>query len=294
MSRPVPSELTPHVITPVEAQRRLLLTQEAGCRPDPVDVDHARRLARDMACGDWDDANPVPLVLCSHGAVIRGVHRLHAVVISQVPRAFLIARDVPHHVRHVPGSKARTAADAIGAIGVVSHRKETAAAVQLVHLYDTERDTLPWTAWEHRVFTNAETVRLLRTRYPDLPRSVPAMTALRSGLRSTPPAALAAAYLITRASSASPAAADFFQGLIFTPRLEPGDPRGDLHAWFSAQSAAPRGKLASAHQLGLILTCWNAWAAGTVWDGSVFGAATPMPALRRVAAALAPAAQRPV
>lgn len=295
MSRPVPSELTPQVITPVEARRRLLLTREAGCRPDPVDVDHARRLARDMACGDWDDANPVPLVLCSHGAVIRGVHRLHAVVISQVPRVFLIARDVPHHVRYVPGGKARTAADALGAIGVVSHRKETAAAVQLVHLYDTERDTLPWTAWEHRRFTNAETVRLLRTRYPDLPQSVPTMTALRSGLRSTPPASLAAAYLITRvASSSGPAAADFFQGLIFAPRLEAGDPRSDLCAWFSAFGAAPRGKLASAHQVGLILTCWNAWAAGAAWEGAVFEPDDPMPAICRVTAAPAPEARRPV
>lgn len=286
MNSLVKSELTPQVITPAQAQRRLLLTQEAGCRPDPVDVDYARRLARDMAYGDWDDANPVPLALCSHGAVIKGRHRLHAVVISQVPRAFLVARDVPHQVRYIPGGKARTAADALGAIGVVSHRKETAAAAQLVHLYDTERATLPWTAWAGRIFTNAETARLLRTRYPDLPQCVPAMTALRSGLRATPPATLAAAYLITRAAcGAGPTAADFFQGLIFTPRLELGDPRVDLHAWFSARGAAPRGRLASAHQLGLILTCWNAWAAGSVWDGAAFGPNTPMPDLCRVTAA---------
>jgi hypothetical protein len=226
MSGSVPSELTAQVITPAEAQGLLLLTRDAGCRPDPVDVDHARRLAHDMACGDWDDANPAPLALCSHGAVIRGLHRLHAVVISQVPRNILIARDVPHHVRHIPGGKARTAADALGAIGVASHRKEIAAAVQLVHLYDSERDTLPWAAWDSRIFTNAETVRLLQTRHPDLPPSVPTMTALRSGLSSTPPASLAAAYLITRATSGlSPAAvADFLQGLIFASHLEPSDP----------------------------------------------------------------------
>lgn len=283
-------EITAQVITPVEAQQRLLLTREAGCRPDPVDVDHVHRLARDMACGDWDDANPAPLALCSHGAVIRGLHRLHAVVVSQVPRTFLIARDVPHHVRYLPGGKARTAADALGAIGVASHRKEIAAAVQLVHLYVTERDTLPWVAWESRVFTNAETARVLKTRYPNLPRSVPTMTALRSGLRSTPPASLAAAYLIARAASdLRPAvAADFFQGLISASRLEPGDPRRGLHAWFMARGSALRGRRASAHQIGLIITCWNAWTAEEAWDDAVFGPDDPMPDMCRIAAAPTP------
>ncbi|MGW3954641.1 hypothetical protein ACWEKM_27750 [Streptomyces sp. NPDC004752] len=155
MSRPVLPELTVQVVTPTGAQRLLALTRETGCRPDP-DVDHARRLAHDMACGAWDDANPAPLALCSHGAVIRGLHRLHAVVISQVPRGFLIARGVPHRVRHVPRPKARTAADAVGVIGVASHRKEVAAAVH--HAKDwplcsaspdpgTGSMCSPWTGW---------------------------------------------------------------------------------------------------------------------------------------------------
>lgn len=279
------SELTAQVITPAEAQRLLLLTREAGCRLDPVDMDHVRLLARDMACGDWNDANPVPLALCSHGAVIRGVHRLHAMVISQMPRRFLIARDVPHRVRYVASSKARTAADALGAIGVASHRKEIAAGVQLVHLYETERNILPWAAWERRIFTNAETVRLLRTRYPDLPLSVPTMTALRSGLSSRPPASLAAAYLITRAASGlASAAADFFQGLIFPSRFEPSDPRHALHTWFKTRAAAPRGRVTSTHQVGLIITCWNAWTQGAVWSETLFGPGDPMPDIYRIAA----------
>lgn len=277
------SELTPQVITPAQAQRRLRLTEEAGCRPDPVDVDHARRLARDMTSGWWNDANPEPLALCSHGAVIRGLHRLHAVVISQTPRAFLIAHGVPHSVRQIPSAKGRTAAVALGAAGIVSHRTEIAGAVQLVHLYDTERDALPWPLWHRRIFTNAEIVHLLRTRYPDLPQSVPTMTALRSGFRCPPAGALAAAYLITRAtSSAALAAAEFFQGLIFAARLEPGDPRHDLHAWFSARGPAPRGRLAAAqatHQIGLILTCWNAWAGATTWDGAVLGPTALLPGI---------------
>ncbi|MFC8016671.1 hypothetical protein [[Kitasatospora] papulosa] len=286
MSGSVLPELTAQVITPAGAQRLLALTREAGCRPDPVDVDHARRLATDMTCGAWDDANPAPLALCSHGGVVRGLHRLHAVVISQVPRGFLIARGVPHGVRHVPRAKARTAADAVGVMGVASHRKEVAAAVHLVHLYESERRALPWEGWERRTFTNTQTARLLQSRYRDLPRFVPLMTALRSGLGSTPPASLAIAYLITQAASGiRPAAAEFLQGLIAASRLDPGDPRWDVHAWFLARGTAARGRLASAHQLGLVITCWNAWMAGRCRGEIMFGPDDPMPVLRGIMAA---------
>ncbi|MFI5864592.1 hypothetical protein [Streptomyces sp. NPDC051546] len=279
-------ELTARVVTPGDAQRLLLLTRAAGCRADPVDVDHARRLAGDMTRGDWNDANPVPLALCPHGAVIRGVHRLHAVVISQVPRNFLIARGVPHQVRHLPGAKARTAADALGVVGVVSHRKEIAAAVHLLELYGTERSTLPWPAWGKRVFTNIETVRLFQTRFQDLPGFLPVMNALRSGLGCTPPASLAVAYLIAQASAAFPsAAADFFQGLIVESWPGPLDPRRDVHAWFMARGTSPRGRVASAQQLGLIITCWNLWAVGGTRGETPFGPEDPMPDIRRISAA---------
>ncbi|MFE9559377.1 hypothetical protein ACFYOD_38870 [Streptomyces sp. NPDC006703] len=72
-------------LTPEEAAWLLLVTRETGCRLDPVDEEHARRLAGDMVGGRWDDANPVPLALCSHQGVVRGLHRLHAVVLSQIP-----------------------------------------------------------------------------------------------------------------------------------------------------------------------------------------------------------------
>ncbi|MFJ9380167.1 hypothetical protein [Streptomyces sp. NPDC101455] len=192
MSRSVSSVLTRQVITPAKAQRLLLLTREVGCRPDPVDMDHARRLARDMVCGDWHDANPVAVGLCPHGAVVKGVHRLHAVVISDIPRAFLIARDIPHRLLTLPGAKARTAADALGAVGVETHRKEIAAAIRLLSLYDTARTALPWPDWHRRGFTNAEIARLLQTRYPNLPQAVPTVTAVRSGLSSLAPATIAA------------------------------------------------------------------------------------------------------
>ncbi|MYS33660.1 hypothetical protein GT025_05830 [Streptomyces sp. SID4920] len=282
-------ELTAQVITPAGARRILALTQQSGCRPDPVDMDHARRLADDMTCGAWDDANPAPLALCSHGAVIRGLHRLHAVVISQVPRGFLMARGIPHRVRHVPGAKTRTAADALGALGVTSHRKEIAAAVHLVHLYEEQRDALPWEGWARRIFTNSETVRLLQSRYEDLPQFTPFMTALRSGLRSTPPASLAIAYLISQAGSSNrPLAGEFLQGLISASHLEPEDPRWDVRAWFLDHGVGARGRLASAHQLGLIITCWNAWIAGETRGEILFEPDDPMPGIRRIAAAPAP------
>ncbi|MFD6329222.1 hypothetical protein ACFWGI_06535 [Streptomyces niveus] len=37
--------------------------------------------------------------------------------------------------------------------------------------------------------------------------------------------------------------------------------------------------LATTHQLGLFLTCWNAWAAQTHWDDAVFGPGERMPEL---------------
>ncbi|WP_250293577.1 hypothetical protein [Streptomyces atroolivaceus] len=83
----------------------------------------------------------------------------------------------------------------------------------------------------------------------------------RSGLGSTPPVSLAIAYLITQAASGiRPAAAEFLQGLIAASRLDPGDLRWD--AWFLDRGTAAGGRLASAHQLGLVITCWNAWVAG--------------------------------
>ncbi|WP_157876891.1 hypothetical protein [Streptomyces graminilatus] len=285
MSGAALSDLSARVITPDAARELLEFTRKTGCRPDPVDMDYARRLAHDMACGDWDEANVVPLALCSHGAVIRGLHRLQAVVISRVPRTFFIARDVPHRVRYIPRGKARTAADALGVIGVATHRKMIAGAVHLVHLYESERDAVPWTAWDTRVFTNVETVRLLQTRYPDLPRSVPTMIALRSGLRSTPIASLTSAYLITHAvPELGPAVSEFLQGLISPSHLGLGDPRRDLHECLMTRDVTTGRRAVSAHQLGLIISCWNAWAIGAPWDDSEFGPDDSMPAICRTIA----------
>ncbi|GHI40066.1 hypothetical protein [Streptomyces violascens] len=105
-------EFTTRIVTPEDTAWLLLVTRETECRLDPVDEEHARRLAGDMVCGRWEDANPVSLALCSHQGVVRGLHRLHAVVLSQLPRAFLIAHNVPHRVQLLPRSKALTAAHA--------------------------------------------------------------------------------------------------------------------------------------------------------------------------------------
>ncbi|GHI40067.1 hypothetical protein [Streptomyces violascens] len=179
-------------------------------------------------------------------------------------------------------------------IAVAGHRKWIAGAVQLLHLYDTEPQTASWAVWDQRIFTNAETVQLLQTRYLELPHSVPAMAALRSALHITPTATLTAAHLITRASGMRPAlAAGFFHDLILAARPETAGPLPDLHTSVRAGGIAPRGRRGvgqvSARRLSCIITSWNAYTAGDTWEAA-FGPDDPMPATHSVTTAPPPVA----
>ncbi|MFE9559378.1 hypothetical protein ACFYOD_38875 [Streptomyces sp. NPDC006703] len=161
--------------------------------------------------------------------------------------------------------------------------------MQLLHLYDTEPRTESWAAWDQWVFTNAETVQLLQTRYPQLLDSVPAMTALISALHTTPPARLAAAHLITRASSPA-VAAGFFHDLILAARPETAGPPprpahiGDVRRHCATRETACLGAPARLHhhQLERIHRRGHLEAA--------FGPDDPMPATRSVTTAPPPVA----
>ncbi|MGP3946520.1 hypothetical protein [Streptomyces sp. 6N106] len=274
---PLPAPMR-ETITPAAAAQILEKTRLHACNPRKLDPAHARRLARDMSSGGWDDHNPDVLSLCEHGAALQGQHRLEAVIISQIPRSFLVARNVPHTTATIMDcGKTRSAATALSLAGVEGHRKDISSTVRLLQLYDAERKQLPWPAWRSVTYTNAEIVRFFQVSYPELPDFLPMMTALKGGLYSAPAASLACAYLVYRDGGDTPLANDFFQSLVSGAHLDVTDPRWVARRWFSNPSRPRRGNTVSPLQLGLLLKTWNLWAAGGTWEIAYFRPNERMP-----------------
>ncbi|MFJ5883989.1 hypothetical protein [Kitasatospora cineracea] len=255
------------LITPAAASDILRLTRAHNCNPRRLDPTHAQRLARDMVSGGWDDRIPEIISLCSHGACIQGQHRLEAVVISDLPRSFLVSRDVPHGAAaNMDSGKARPMALALGLVGVERGRKEVCSTIRVLHLYDYERVDTPWSEWRGTKYTISEIVRFYEADYRDLPDFLSQMNILKTGLHAAPAASLASAYLISRGSTNANAALEFLEGLASGVNMDSSDPRWVLRRWFNNPSRPRRGSAISALQLGLVLKCWNLWAKGHTWE----------------------------
>ncbi|WP_145968974.1 hypothetical protein [Streptomyces hyaluromycini] len=271
-------DLVREVVTPAAAAEILEKTRLHGCNPRKLDSSHARRLARDMCNGRWDDYNPDVLSLCGHGAAIQGQHRLEAVIISKAPRSFLVARDVPHGAATTMDcGKARSAATALSLVGVDGHRKDISSTIRLLQNYDVERKNVAWPAWRSVVYTNAEIVRFFQFKYSDLPVFLPLMTAVKNGVYSAPAASLACAYLVHRDGGSISHADDFFQGLISGAHLDTADPRWITRRYFHSPARPRRGNITSALHLGLLLKTWNFWVTGETWEIANFRATQRMP-----------------
>ncbi|MCE3034592.1 hypothetical protein [Streptomyces sp. CMSTAAHL-2] len=271
-------DLVREVVTPAAAAEILEKTRLHGCNPRKLDSSHAQRLARDMCNGSWDDYNPDVLSLCSHGAAIQGQHRLEAVIISKTPRSFLVARDVPHRAATTMDcGKARSAATALSLVVVDKHRKDISSTIRLLQNYDVERNKVAWPTWRSVVYTNAEIVRFFQSKYSDLPDFLPLMTAMKSGVYSSPAASLTCAYLVHRDGGSTSRADDFFQGLISGAHLDTADPRWITRRYFHSPARPRRGNITSALHLGLLLKTWNLWVTGQTWEIANFRATQRMP-----------------
>ncbi|MFC8311231.1 hypothetical protein ACFUMJ_23525 [Streptomyces olivaceus] len=276
-SAPLPFPVR-EIVTPAAAADILEKTRLHGCNPRKLDSSHARRLARDMCNGSWNDYNPDVLSLCGHGAAIQGQHRLEAVIISNTPRSFLVVRDLPHQTATTMDcGKARSAATALSLVGVERHRKDISSTVRLLRLYDAERRKVAWPAWRSVVYTNAEIVRFFQSKYPDLPDFLPLMTALKSGVYSAPAASLACAYLVHRDGGSASQAHDFFQGLVSGAHLDTTDPRWVVRRYFQNPARPRRGNTVSSLQLGLLLKTWNLWISDGAWEMAYFRPNERMP-----------------
>ncbi|MEE1730691.1 hypothetical protein ACFCZ4_17515 [Streptomyces microflavus] len=265
------------LITPTAAAEIQSLTRRHCCNPRRLDPAHARRLARDMASGLWDEDNPEVICICGHGAVIQGQHRLEAVIISDLPRRFLVSRGVPHSASVTMDSgKTRSAAVALSTAGVERYRKDLSSTVKLLRLYDVERKTTPWTAWSSSSFTNSEIVGFFQSDYQDLAEQLPQMNALKSALWSAPSASLASSYLLYR-DGGEIEVAEFLQGLVSGANLGETDPRWVLRRFFLNPTRNRRGSAVSPHQIGLFLKCWNLWITGETWEISYFRPNETMP-----------------
>ncbi|MFJ9928568.1 hypothetical protein ACIRU5_21385 [Streptomyces misionensis] len=276
-------DLVREVVTPAAATEILEKTRLHGCNPRKLDTSHARRLARDMCNGSWDDHNPDVLSLCSHGAAIQGQHRLEAVIISKTPRSFLVARDVPHNAATTMDcGKGRSAATALSLVGVDGHRKDISSTIRLLRNYDVEREKVAWPAWRSVVYTNAEIVRFFQSSYSDLPDFLPLMTAMKSGVHSSPAASLACAYLVHRDGGSTTRAEDFLQGLISGAHMDTADPRWVVRRYFHSPARPRRGNITSPFHLGLLLKTWNLWVTGQTWEIANFRATQRMPDILHV------------
>ncbi|MFD8335662.1 hypothetical protein ACFV42_23825 [Streptomyces solisilvae] len=231
-----------------------------------------------MTDGDWENGIPDIVCLCEHGGVCNGRHRCIAACEAGIPLTGWVARNVPREViRYADIGLKRTPADALAGRGVSSYRTQLGAAVRLLRLYDTERDT-HWSLWSRMRFTAPKIGALFDECYSEVVNTVDEGRQIESGTNCTPSAAAAFAYLMRREGGAERLAQVAYGLAGGTPDVR------DILAQARtrlAREAKHRGRKAdhnrAPYELGLLITAVMAKEAGKA--RFTFGETSPMPTL---------------
>lgn len=252
------NRLLSYVITPRIAESILANCNQANRRMRDA---HAENLAAAMREGRWEDGIVDPITFDTAGRLMSGQHRLKAVVLSGIPRTFLLKlgtapeayafldRGIPHSAADVLHNSGETDSQNLAAVAaIVFHWNAGVRSAELL-----------------RGVGDADKLLDVVRQNPDLRGAVFRMNRIRRVVPAMPRVVSFVAWITGRIDSA--ASSRFFDAIETGANLSPGDPILALRNRFLASRELPRGTkrsdpAAGFEQLHAIAKAWNLTRAG--------------------------------
>lgn len=211
---------------------------------------HVQLLAKEMKEGRWK-LNGEAIIFDYNGRLLDGQHRLYASFTYGHAFETVVVRGVdPAAFQTLDSGMKRSAGDVLKKAGI-AYGKLTAAAVRLVHFYETGRK-------DHLAvarMSNAETLVMVE-RYPRIVDAVAEVGPKDALSRLCSQTAVAAfAYFAIEADSAT--ATEFLDALATGENLRRGDPRLTCRNYFINLKQGGR-RLHHRIHLALLIKAWNA------------------------------------
>lgn len=219
-----------------------------------------KQWAQDMSRGEFP-ATAQPIMFDTAGRLIDGQHRLHAIILADIPVDLMVARDVPaEHRRYIDGGAPRTAADVLHMQHGLFNRNEIVAAAKLVLLYHSAPDKT-WRGTSQQPSKQSvvdEVIKNIDVYEVAAREGRRATSTTGSGRWLTKSSFAALSILVGRYSNFSELWLEFHDGVSTGANLSLADPRLALRS-----SAITAGRYHSGQwSLLACLRSWNAYVEG--------------------------------
>jgi len=216
----------------------------------------ATKYARDMAAGRWM-FNTDGIGFDVHGRLTSGQHRLHAIIIANVPIRFLVAWGLHPDTRYVTDIGSTQKASDMFTLKGKKNVIILGSCLRMLARWDNESGL----AMSRSPASNAELDALL-TANPDVEDAVSFVIGDRDIRNLTAASVLAFAYLLFSRID-QPCAAEFFHTMATGANLTNSDPRLILAR--QLRNIGSRGSASASSQrvvLAYVIKAWNAWRNG--------------------------------
>ncbi|MFJ4905296.1 hypothetical protein ACIQCR_31635 [Streptomyces sp. NPDC093249] len=225
--------------------------------------------ARDIEAGTWP-LNGEAIKFDTHGNVLDGQHRLHAVVKAKKPVQTFIITGLPAETQTTMDSgRRRTTADALS---LAAETNATTVAAILGRLWAWEQGDRKFTRRTRP--TTAESQNLLAA-HPQIRRSAEVAQRTHTAFPHIPPSALGTAHHLLTAIDPA-ATAWFFQRLGDGAELPTGPPILALRTRVTSERAK-EGRIDWARHLAYLIVTWNAYRDGRNLSRLVLRPGNPVP-----------------
>ncbi len=245
---PSASTVTVSIITISPSQAALMLSAPSRDDERRLKPPRVAQYARDMIAGEWDLIGD-GIQFDSNGVRMNGQHRLHAIVMANVPIPMMVVKGLnPNAYKSIDRGVPRSFTDGLNIPNV-----NRAVAIARI-----------WFMYEHSMTGKAvasdSELRAILDRHPPLADS--AHWAQLRAIKGWPMAQLGFARAYTM--EAQPAATEsFYDGVILGANLPKHDPRLLLRNQLVTSSASNRVRLNRIHALAITIKAWNAFLSGT-------------------------------
>ncbi|MFC0546806.1 hypothetical protein [Kutzneria chonburiensis] len=219
------------------------------------------RYAAAMRRGEWRLSHQ-GIAVDSGGNLLDGQHRLAAIVKSKMSVKMLVVRGVERSTFSVVDTgKKRSATDSLRLSGVAD-ANHTAAALRYIGLYDELPANAAWSGARARM-TNDQ-VLALHKLHPGVGDCVRRARSVAAAIGIISSACAAAIYITERGSGESADSEEWFRGIVTGARLEVGDSRLALRAFFmnSRAQGHRRPRSEARDHIALYIKAWNNWLRG--------------------------------
>lgn len=243
--------VTLETITPQEAERLLLLN--AGNRS--IRKRRVALYAKQMTNGQWR-ATGEAIKFSKTGRLLDGQHRLHAVILADVPAQFLIIRDLDDEVFTVLDSGlARGASDVVRSLGIASPNDSSA----ITRIYLVASNGLnPANTSAMTLVSKTDIADYVATHRDLLSDTVSISRSVRGAIGGSS-TAWGAARLLASDTVGVEEFDEFVDGVVLGAGLDAGDPRLALRNWLSRNFKPSASGVTTAVHLGTYMKAFVAY-----------------------------------